>query len=108
MQYMKIYHDGKPLTIFNIHGLWNGQGKDDTPERIIQSQKAIDFITSTSYDVIVIGDFNINPDTKSLLMFENAGLRNLIAEYGITSTHTSLYLKKIGLPIMHLFLQMLL
>jgi len=32
------------------------------------------------------GDFNLLPETKSLIMFEDAGMKNLIKEYNITST----------------------
>ncbi len=42
---------------------------------------------------MLCGDFNLLPDSESLLMVERIGLRNLIREYGITSTRTSLYPK---------------
>jgi endonuclease/exonuclease/phosphatase family metal-dependent hydrolase len=40
------------------------------------------------------GDFNLPPNTKSLAMFEEFGLRNLISEYKINSTRTSFYTKE--------------
>ena len=40
---------------------------------------------------MLCGDFNLAPDTQSLRMLEAAGLRNLVAEFGVTSTRTSLY-----------------
>ena len=38
-----------------------------------------------------MGDFNLRPDTESVRMLEAAGLRNLVREYGIETTRTSLY-----------------
>jgi len=40
---------------------------------------------------VLCGDFNLLPDTESLKRLEGIGLRNLIKEYGITSTRTSFY-----------------
>jgi len=34
LQYIKIKNKDSDLLIANVHGLWNGQGKDDTPDRI--------------------------------------------------------------------------
>lgn len=38
MQWIKFNYDGKVFTVMNVHGLWNGKGKTDTPERIEQSK----------------------------------------------------------------------
>ena len=82
------------LTIINFHGLWNGQGKGDSPERIEQSQELLDFCGRIRNPYILCGDFNLLPTSDSLLMFEKFGMKNLIKEYGITSTRTSLYPKE--------------
>lgn len=91
IQWLKINHDGKKFAVINFHGLWNGQGKGDSDDRISQSQKIIDYLKTLDYEYVLCGDFNLLPDTQSLKMFEEFGLRNLIKEYGITSTRTSLY-----------------
>jgi exonuclease III len=93
IQYVRIGEGDTPLTIMNFHGLWNGQGKGDSEDRILQSQRIIDFLNKQTGEVILCGDFNLTPSTKSLQMIEDSGLRNLIAEYGIVSTRTSLYPK---------------
>ena len=93
IQYAKIINNTTPLTVINFHGLWNGEGKTDTPDRILQSQNIIDFIQTLKGDVVFCGDFNLLPTTESLQMFEQAGLRNLIKENGVTSTRTSHYPK---------------
>ncbi len=79
--------------ICNFHGLWNGKGKSDTEDRLKQSEKILEFIGGTDDSVILAGDFNLSPDTESLAMLEK-DMRNLIKEYGITSTRTSYYEKE--------------
>lgn len=93
LQYVQTTHNGKPLTIINFHGLWNGQGKGDCKERLLQSQKIVEFLKTLEGEIVLCGDFNLLPDTESLKMIENTGLRNLISEYDITSTRTSFYEK---------------
>ncbi len=95
IQYVKIIHNEKPITIINFHGLWNGQGKGDSEDRIAQSSKILKFIESCNSELILCGDFNLLPETESLQVFEKIGLRNLIAEYTITSTRTSYYEKPV-------------
>ncbi len=93
IQYVKIKNGNKYITIINFHGLWNGRGKTDSEERIEQSNKIISFLKDLAGEAILCGDFNLRPDTESIALFEKAGLRNLITEYGITSTRTSHYKK---------------
>lgn len=93
IQYIKIGEHDTPLTIINFHGLWNGEGKSDSEDRILQSQNILNFLKEQTGEVILCGDFNLTPDTKSLQIIEDFGLRNLIREYGITSTRTSYYTK---------------
>ncbi len=93
IQYITTHKNGKVITIINFHGLWNGKGKTDTEDRIQQSKNILEFIRKIPGECILIGDFNLLPETKSLQMFELFGLRNLIKEYGITSTRTSFYKK---------------
>lgn len=95
LQYLKTSSlDGEPLTIINLHGLWTGNGKDDTEERLEQSRKIAAFVQSQTGKIVLCGDFNLNPETESLKMLErDLGLKNLVKEHGATSTRTSLYTK---------------
>ena len=94
IQYFRISLDGQPITLINFHGLWTGQGKEDSSDRIRQSQNIINFIKTLTGDFILVGDFNLRPDTQSLKMLErDLGLKNLVEEHRITSTRTSLYPK---------------
>lgn len=94
IQYANIGNDDGLVTIINFHGLWNGKGKTDTEDRIIQSKNIIGYISRISNPVVLCGDFNLLPETESLKLFEEAGLRNLIKEFDIKSTRTSLYKKE--------------
>ena len=93
MQYIRIEKTGKILNISNIHGLWNGQGKNDTEQRIEQSMRIKGFLEKLEGDIVLCGDFNLLPETKSISIIENIGLKNLIKEFNITSTRTSFYKK---------------
>jgi endonuclease/exonuclease/phosphatase family metal-dependent hydrolase len=91
IQFVKIQKRLKAITVINFHGLWNGGSHDDAPERIAQSEKILEYTNALSNDYILCGDFNLLPDTKSLALLEESGLRNLIKEYGVTSTRTKFY-----------------
>lgn len=90
LQYLVIDMAGKEVLIANYHGLWDNGPKTDTPERIEQSQKIKFFLDSFIGPKIICGDFNLLPKTESLRILER-GMRNLVTEYGVTSTRTSLY-----------------
>ena len=94
IQFATVLTPNGPLTIINFHGLWiGGAGKKDVPERLEQSEKIVAFIRERSEPLVFCGDFNLLPDTESLIRIEQTGLRNLIKEYGITSTRTAHYTK---------------
>lgn len=82
-----------PRAIINLHGLWNGKGKGDSEDRLEQSDRIRAFVSNLAVPHVMLGDFNLRPDTESLARIEACGLRNLVSEYGITSTRTSHYTK---------------
>lgn len=89
----KIIHNTKLLWILNIHGYYAGSGigKHDTEKRLEQSRRIVEFLKQLDGDIILGGDFNLDPDTESIKMLEDFGLRNLIKEYNIPTTRTSFY-----------------
>ncbi len=95
IQYAKILLDQKPVTVINFHGLWSGGGKKDNEERINQSKRILEFMKGLNNEFLICGDFNLEPNTESLKILEDFGLRNLIKKYGITSTRTSHYKKPV-------------
>jgi exonuclease III len=80
------------VTIANFHGLWNGKGKGDSPERVAQSQNIVKALEGRE-NVVLIGDYNLAPDTESIKILEDSGLVNLITKHGITSTRPPIYTK---------------
>jgi len=78
------------VCVGNIHGLWVPTGKDDTPDRIEQSRRIIDFAASQSKPVVLAGDFNLRPETESIAML-SARFHNLVAINRVTNTRTRHY-----------------
>ncbi len=90
MQYVKLSIKGKEFLIGEIHGKARPGTKLDTPIRLRQSQKIIDFFKDKKGPKIIGGDFNLMPDTKSVRMFESAGYLNLTKEFKIETTRNRL------------------
>ena len=95
LQYMTVETESGLRTIANIHGLWNGISKEDTEERFLQADNIGKFLKNLSTPRILCGDFNLMPTNKSLKMIEDLGMKNLIKEFGITSTRSSHYTKPV-------------
>lgn len=86
--------DGTIVHVCNVHGLWNGNGKEDCTERLIQSMLLIKHIERLPGLILLCGDFNLSPGTQSLAKIEaRLGLTNLITVHGVTSTRTAYYEK---------------
>lgn len=90
LQHAELTIEGKKVFIGNIHGKAEPGTKEDTDIRLKQSQIIIDFFKDKEGLKIFGGDFNLNPDTKSIKMIEDAGYRNLVKEYKIDSTRNRL------------------
>lgn len=86
LQYARIRHGGKSFTIAQIHGISMPGSKLDTTERLEQSRNIISFFGEETGEKILCGDFNLIPDSESVLMIEQSGLRNLIKEFDIHAT----------------------
>ncbi len=93
VQFATIKTKNGNRSILNFHGLWNGSGKSDSEDRLLQSDRIIQFMKTLSNPYVMCGDFNLLPNTQSMRKLEDFGIRNLIKEYGITSTRTSFYTK---------------
>ena len=93
LQYVTCTLDDQLVTIANIHGLWNGKGKGDSPERIQQSTNIKSFADSINHSLVLCGDFNLTPTSKSFQILSD-NMQNCISRYNITSTRTSYYTKE--------------
>ncbi len=90
LQYITFNSNNKKYTIANFHGIWTGQGKGDTDERIKQSESIKKFLDGIENDTVLGGDFNLLPNTQSLEIVRE-GRRDLIEKYNITSTRSGYY-----------------
>lgn len=103
MQWIVIEHNHRHYLIVNVHGIWiKGNTKGDAPERLTQTAYIMSSIEQLkaryNIDRIILGgDFNLDIDTHALSGFEGRilphtlALRNLIREYSVKNTRTSLY-----------------
>ena len=96
LQWLQCEVQGHIFYVVNVHGLWNGQGKSDTPARIEQSQRIRDFLQTLNAPFILCGDFNLRPDTESLKIIETSipGMQNWIDLSKVTSTRSIFYPKE--------------
>ncbi len=92
LQWMACRYNNQLFYILNVHGLWNGKGKKDSPSRLAQSMKIKHFMSHLKAPIILCGDFNLRPDTESLKIV-GGGMNDLIQKYHVTSTRTSFYPK---------------
>ncbi len=92
MQWLAYRANNNVYSILNVHGLWNGMGKTDSPERIEQSRRIKQFMATINTPMILCGDLNLRPDTQSLTILEK-GMTNLIKKHDIKSTRSKLYPK---------------
>ena len=75
--------NGKEVQIINVHGIWNKDKIGD--ERTIKQSEFILENIRDDIPVIVAGDFNLLPNTKSIEVL-NKKLINLIDKYNIKRT----------------------
>ncbi len=90
LQYAIVQENRQKVLIANYHGIWRPGGKLDSPERLEQSQDLMRFLDRYGMAKVLCGDFNLEPDTKSLHILEQ-GMQNLVKQHAVTSTRTPLY-----------------
>ena len=83
--------------VCNLHGHWTPNFKGDSPARLEQSKNIKKLLDSFEGAKVLCGDFNVDPDTKSMEILETS-MKNLVKEYKVTTTRSPLY-KKEGAPI---------
>lgn len=78
--------DNKELMLGSVHAMAKPGTKNDTPLRIKQSENILNAFKSWVGPVVLGGDFNLNPDTESVSVFEKSGYTNLIKQYEVKDT----------------------
>ncbi|HEX3095714.1 MAG TPA: hypothetical protein VHQ20_01175, partial [Patescibacteria group bacterium] len=82
--------NGKSLVTCNVHGTALSLNKLDDPNRLEQSRKILGMMNQYDGEKIIVGDFNLLPETQSIKMFENEGYKNLIKDFAIKTTRGTL------------------
>ncbi len=82
------------VSVCNVHGLALPGEKCDSPGRLMQTEGIIKFMAKRKIPRIIGGDFNVLPETQSILKFEEAGYRNLIKDFNIRTTRNEFSWKK--------------
>lgn len=79
----------QPFSVFNFHGTSYPGDKLDTDKRLSEAKKVKGIMESKNGAKILVGDFNLLPETESIKIF-NEGMRNLIKEFNIQRTRSKL------------------
>ncbi len=90
LQNIDLEFNGKKYSIGNVHGMATPGHKNDTRARIKQSEIILDSYKNKDSNKIIGGDFNLNPETKSIKIFEKLGYKNLVLEYNIKTTRNEM------------------
>ncbi|MGD1885273.1 MAG: endonuclease/exonuclease/phosphatase family protein [Paracoccaceae bacterium] len=92
------YETMRPISVTQMHGLRDPKGKMDTPERAAQARRLLDLSRDVSAEgdlSIICGDFNVEPDSETLQILNEAGFLELVAGRGFATTRTSHYKKPV-------------
>ncbi|MBI2017469.1 endonuclease/exonuclease/phosphatase family protein [Candidatus Daviesbacteria bacterium] len=89
LQYISFSVDGREFSVFNFHGTAYPFNKLDSPNRFKETKKVLEIMNSKTGSKIIVGDFNLLPNTRCINLFEE-NLRNLIKEYNIPRTRSDL------------------
>jgi endonuclease/exonuclease/phosphatase family metal-dependent hydrolase len=79
----------KGVNIINHHGFFVRDSKDGNEETLRQVQKIIDYTSNLTGPIIICGDFNLSPDSRSIAML-NEKFTNLTIQNNIPSTYSQL------------------
>jgi endonuclease/exonuclease/phosphatase family metal-dependent hydrolase len=88
---------GRAVTLVHLHGLRDRRGKADTPDRRAQAERIahlVEAIREPDDLVVVCGDLNLLPDSRTFALLATVGLVDLV---GTADTRTSQYAK----PVRH-------
>lgn len=83
---LKLQNEQK-LRVINYHGIWS-RYKKDSPLTIKAAKTIKKYAQEVDYPVIICGDFNLFPNTKSMLILKK-GLISLVDEFNIKTTRPS-------------------
>lgn len=88
-QQVTIQYNDKIYQIFNFHGTPYPGSKLDTSLRLLEAEKIEKIIKKSKDPKILVGDFNLLPNTKSIAVHEQ-NMTNLIKKFNIKETRSNL------------------
>ncbi|MEN9622056.1 MAG: hypothetical protein RLZZ67_490 [Candidatus Parcubacteria bacterium] len=91
-----IHLKDNQLSVYNFHGVPK-DGKKDNPVRDLQTTRVLDIINKDTNPKIIVGDFNLNPDTRAIATFE-AIFTNQIKKSSYITTRSHYYEKLEDFP----------
>jgi endonuclease/exonuclease/phosphatase family metal-dependent hydrolase len=83
-----------PVTVAHMHGLRDLRGKLDTTERLEQARRLAritESVTKSGDRLIVCGDFNVEPASRTFDVLAEIGLHDLVTGRGFSGTRSSHY-----------------
>ena len=87
--FLELKDGNSKWNILNFHGQPKPGTKLDNIERLEASKRIINFMNKKKGINIIGGDFNLLPETKSIMAFEHFGYKNLIKEFNIKTTRNN-------------------
>lgn len=81
--------NGKKFHLINHHGYHVPGHKKGNDFTLRACQQISDYASGLDGPIIIVGDFNLEPDSESLAVFDD-GFRNLSVEYGLETTRNEL------------------
>lgn len=95
---VRVFDYGKArfVCVAHMHGLRDLSGKGDTPERAAQAEKLAELVSriaSPDEALVVCGDFNVEPRSRTFEILGQLGLVDLVTTRGFEGTRTSHYTK---------------
>ena len=90
------YCDNRTVSITQMHGLRDLNGKMDTPERAAQAHRLLELsgqVSAPSGLGVICGDFNVEPTSESLRILADAGWHELVTSGSFEGTRSSHYAK---------------
>lgn len=90
------YRKARFVCVAHMHGLRDLSGKGDTPARAAQAEKLAELVRSTASPddaLVVCGDFNVEPGSRTFEILGQLGLVDLVTTRGFEGTRTSHYIK---------------
>lgn len=89
LQHVKVAYKGQNINILNHHGHHIQEHKKGDEETQRQCKMIVDYIQKLQEPVVLCGDFNLTPDSKSIEQINNI-LINQVKKHDVLTTRTPL------------------